>query len=56
MNRALLIIAAPATAAIALWGGAVLGYRTGITLAILFAAAAVLTFFLWRRRGRAAGN
>ncbi len=56
MNRALLIIAAPAVAAVALWGGAVLGYAVGVTLAILLAAAATLTFLLWRRRGRAAGS
>ncbi len=56
MNRALLLVAAPATAAIALWGGAVLGYPAGITLAALFAAGAMLAFLLYRRRGRAAGS
>jgi Flp pilus assembly protein TadB len=56
MNRALLIITAPAVAGVALWGGAVLGYTVGVTLAVLLAAAAMLTFLVWRRRGRAAGS
>jgi len=50
MNRALLIIAVPAAAGVALWGGAVLGYRAGITLAALLIIAAALTFLIYRRK------
>ncbi len=56
MNRALLIITAPAAAALALWGGAVLGYTTGITLAALLVVAATLTFLLCRRKPGGAGK
>jgi hypothetical protein len=56
MNRALLLITAPAAAAIALWGGAVLGYTVGITLAVVLVVAATLTFLIYRRKSAAAGK
>ncbi len=54
MNRAFLILAAPAALVVASFGGLAWGYRVSIPLGLAVLAAAAIAYVVQRRRDRPA--